>query len=246
VRALAVAALDLLFPASCPLCHRRLAAGRQDPLCGDCWSAIERIRPPQCAACGLPFLTFDADDVGEATEGAPRRCGACLIEPPAYEYARAAGVYAGPLREALHALKFGRKRALARPLAALTLAQCRRVLGDDVDALLPVPLSPARRRERGFNQSELIADRIGAARRLAVEPRWLRRRRDTRPQTELLADERRQNVRDAFVASRAAAGRHVVIVDDILTTGATVNECARTLRAIGARRVGVVTVARVL
>jgi ComF family protein len=116
----------------------------------------------------------------------------------------------------------------------------------DVEALVPVPLSPARERERGFNQSALIAEHLARRLSVPVRPRWLVRTRSTRAQTELNAAERRANVRRAFRAAPAVAGRHVVVIDDVLTTGATVDECSRALSEAGARRVGVLTVARVV
>jgi ComF family protein len=237
MNAWATAALDLLYPAHCPVCDRTLGDGRRDPLCGECFSAVEPIVPPLCATCGLPRPTFEA--------GAGR-CYACLTAPPAYDYARAAGAYAGVLRDAVHALKFGGVLALARPLAALVLEQQATLLGPHVDALVPVPLAADRERSRGFNQSELLATHLAAASGLPTRPRWLSRRRATRPQTELNAGERHRNVADAFRASPRAAGAHVVLVDDVVTTGATVSECARTLRAAGARTIGVLAVARVL
>ncbi|HEY3067568.1 MAG TPA: ComF family protein [Methylomirabilota bacterium] len=233
--ALTTAALDLIFPAICPVCASRLGRGRRDPLCGDCWSAIDRITGPGCATCGLPFPTFGTD-----------RCGSCAADPPAFDYARAAAAYAGPLREALHALKFHGRRGLARPLAALVREQCAETLPPDVDALVPVPLAQARERARGFNQAALVTARLAGALKLPARGGWLRRMRETAPQTELAAAERARNVRDAFAASPAVAGRHVVVVDDVFTTGATAAECARVLRRAGARRVGVLTVARVL
>jgi ComF family protein len=239
--ALTTAAVDLVFPAVCPVCASRLGPGRRDPLCGDCWSGIERISPPACETCGLPFPTFTV------TASTPRgRCGACAAEPPSFDYARAAGAYAGPLREALHALKFRERRGLARPLAALVREQCAGTLPRDVDALVPVPLGRGRERARGFNQAALIAARLADALHLPVRSRWLVRVRETAPQTELAASERQRNVRHAFAAADAVAGRHVVVVDDVFTTGATAAECARALRAAGARQVGVLTVARVL
>jgi ComF family protein len=241
VNAWATAALDLLYPALCPVCDRGLDAGRRDPLCRACWSAIERIEPPFCAKCGVPLPSFETP----ARALAPR-CPACVTAAPPFDYARAAGAYTGVLRDALHALKFGGKRALARPLAALMLEQCGALLGPDVDALVPVPLARGRERERGFNQAALLAGHLAAASGLAVESRWLSRRRSTRPQTELTAGERRVNVARAFSPSPRVAGTHVVLVDDILTTGATAAECARTLRAAGVRTVGVLAVARVL
>jgi ComF family protein len=146
----------------------------------------------------------------------------------------------------VHAFKFHGQRALARPLGDLVVEQCARGLPGPADALVPVPLAPGRERERGFNQSALLAERVGRALGRPVRTGWLGRARPTRPQSELAADERRRNVRGAFRAAPAVGGRHVVVIDDVLTTGATVTECARALRAAGARIVGVLTVARVV
>jgi ComF family protein len=165
--------------------------------------------------------------------------------PPAFDWARAGGVYAGPLREAVQRLKFARKPALARPLAALVLEQWAAVL-PPADAVVPVPLARARERARGFNQATLLAERVARALGAPLRPRWLARGRDTAPQTDLDVARRRANVRGAFVAVPAVAGLDVVVVDDVLTTGATAAECARALHAAGARRVGVLTVARAL
>ena len=175
----------------------------------------------------------------------PAACLGCRVDPPEFDRARGAGLYTGSLRHALHALKFRGKRALARPLAELIREQCVTVLRPGGEALVPVPLARARLRERGFNQAELIADRLGALLDLPVRRRWLARVRETAPQTDLAAADRRTNVGGAFVASSGVAGRHVVLVDDVLTTGATCRECARALRAAGARQIDVVTVARV-
>ena len=237
----ATAALDLLYPALCPVCETTLGPGRRDPLCRACWTGIERIGTPCCGRCGLPLSFF-----ATAVTAIPSVCRACAAAAPAFDYARAAGVYAGPLRDALHAFKFGGKRALARPLADLVLEQCGGLLGPHVDALVAVPLTGAREQERGFNQAALLAAHLAAASGLPLKRRWLWRRRNTRPQTELTAGERRTNVVRAFAASSRAVGAHVLLVDDILTTGATVAECARPLRASGARTVGVLAVARVL
>jgi ComF family protein len=241
MRAWATAALDLLYPALCPVCDHGLGAGRRDPLCAECWTAIERIEAPFCGTCGLPLPSFEP-----IVSTTAARCHACVTAPPPFDYGRAAGAYSGTLRDALHALKFGGKRALAGPLSALVLEQCGALLGPHVDALVPVPLAHERERERGFNQAALLAAHLAAASGLPSKPRWLSRRRGTRPQTELTAPERRANVARAFAASSRVAGAHVVLVDDIVTTGATAAECARTLRAAGARAVGVLAVARVL
>ncbi len=236
----ALAALDLVFPALCPVCEASLAEGRRDPLCGACWAAMPRLAPPWCERCGLPFRALTP-----MPPAAPAPCGPCRADPPAWDWARSGAEYEGVVRDAIHAFKFEGKRALARPLAALVLEQAGGWPAADLAALVPVPLARARERARGFNQAALLAERLAAGLRLPVRPRWLTRARATAPQSDLGAAERHANVRGAFAAAPAVAGRHVIVVDDVLTTGATVAECARALRAAGAVRVGVLTVARV-
>ena len=287
VRGWAVAALDLVFPARCPVCAATLGAGRRDPLCGTCWDGIARVEPPLCARCGRPVYMGGPEmapqtpqrserpgepvalvDLMGGPEMAPQipqrsgrpgeavapvddardvvvTCGACAVAPPAFDWARAAGLYAGPLRDAVQRFKFGRRPALARPLAALVLEQCAAAVPARA-VLVPIPLARERERERGFNQAALVAERVARGLGAPLRERWLARTRATAPQTELDAVERRANVRGAFVASTAAAGADVVLVDDVLTTGATAGECARALRAAGAASVGLLTVARVL
>ena len=234
MRALATAALDLLFPAVCPLCAARLGSGRRDPVCGACWRSFARLTPPLCAACGVPV-----------SSEAIARCAACRDIAMPFDYVRAAASYGGAVRDAVHALKFGGRRSLARPLGDLIVEQCADVLAAP-DALVPVPLARGRERERGFNQAALLAERLGERLSLRVRARWLVRLRATAAQSDLSAAERRANVENAFAAAPAVAGRDVDLVDDVITTGATVGECARALRASGARCIGVVAVARVL
>jgi len=239
-----VAALDLVFPALCPVCEATLGAGRRDPLCGACWDSITRLGPPWCDVCGAAPVLATSHREPPAALSCP--CAACASEPPAHDYARSAAVYESELRDALHAFKFSGRRALASPLGDLATEQCAASLPGGIDALVPVPLAPERERQRGFNQSALLARRI--ARRLAVpvRPGWLARVRSTQPQSDLSAAERRANVRGAFRASDRVADRHVLLVDDVLTTGATLDACARALRAAGAWRIGALTVARVV
>ena len=176
-------------------------------------------------------------------------CGSCRLRPPVFAYARAGARYGDVVREALHALKFKGRRGLAAPLGDLIVeAVGARLPGGRPDLLVPVPLHPRRQRERGFNQASLLARRLGRAWSLPVREDVLVRVVATASQTALESDARRSNVRNAFRlrCAEAVAGRHAVIVDDIMTTGATVSECVLTLQAGGAATVGVLTVARVV
>jgi ComF family protein len=240
---LAIAALDLVFPALCPVCGNELGPRRRDPLCGPCWDAIDRIAPPVCDRCGAPMPS--AGFARATLPPPPAVCSTCAADGPAYDYARSAAVYGGVTREALHRLKFGGRRALARPLADLTVEQCGATLRDGIAAVVPVPLARDREWERGFNQAALLAERIARRLEVPVRAAWLARERATKPQSDLSAAERLANVRGAFRAAPAVADRHVLLVDDVLTTGATLAECARALRAAGAGCIGAVTVARV-
>jgi predicted amidophosphoribosyltransferase len=204
LRAWATAALDLVFPALCPVCAATLAERRRDPLCGACWDRIARIMPPCCDRCGLPWPRSSALPV-PSVPADPVLCGACRIEPPDWDWARAGAEYEGVVRDAIHAFKFRGKRALARPLAALIGEQWP-VLAGDVAALVPVPLGRPRERERGFNQAGLLAERLAAGLGVAVRPRWLARLRDTQPQSDLGAIERRATSGARFRPGRRSPG----------------------------------------
>jgi ComF family protein len=196
---------------------------------------------------GFPIAAGPASPEAERA-GAGPLCGACRRRAPAFAYARAALRYEDVAREALHAFKFGGHRALAAPLGDLLVEAVEGRLPAGIpDLLVPVPLHPRRERERGFNQSRLLARRVGRAWGCPVRDDVLVRAVATPSQTTLDGAARRANVRRAFRVRRPelVAGRHVLLVDDILTTGATVSECARCLGEAGPRSVGVLTVARV-
>jgi ComF family protein len=157
--------------------------------------------------------------------------------------------YGDLAREAIHAFKFGGRRTLADPLGDLLAGLGLSALpGAAPDVLVPVPLHPCRARERGYNQALLLARRLERAWGVPVAVDALRRAVATQPQADLDAAARRRNVRDAFAvhSPELVAGRHVLLVDDVLTTGATAGECAMSLRRAGAATVGVLTVARAL
>jgi ComF family protein len=220
-------ALSLLFPPRCETCGTL-----QEPVvCARCREEFVRIRAPFCLQCGLPF-----DPRAHALD----HCADCRDDPPPFDAARAAGLFQGRLRTAIHGFKYDGARALAAPLAELMAETI--TLPFPVDALAPVPLHPDRERMRGYNQSRLLADELGARWNLPVTD-VMTRVRNIPPQMTLPADERRRNVRGAFAAD-AVAGRVLGLVDDVYTTGATLRECSRVLKRAGAARVCVLTVAR--
>lgn len=227
------AALSILLAPQCASCGEPLARPTHGAVCDACWQSIVPVPPPCCDCCGDVLLILS-----------PRpgdRCLRCLQHPPLIERTRAIGLYEGTLRTLVHALKYAGRRSLARPLAALMRERQRELL-DLADVAVPVPLHRARRRQRGFNQAEDLARGLG----LPVV-NGLRRSRHTATQAELSAADRIRNVAGAFdPAPEAAAlvGRSVVLVDDVMTTGATLNACADVLRRGGAERVVALTAAR--
>ncbi len=195
---------------------------------------------PLCSRCGIVF---------KSREGQDHLCGRCLERPGAFTRARAVGIYDQSLRAAVQALKFNAMVQLAPSLGRLLRHAYRHhwPVGD-IDLIAPVPLHPRRFRQRGFNQSYLlIADWRSTGGAMVVRD-LLDRHRDTQPQTGLDRRQRRININRAFSIRRPgqSAGRRVLLVDDVLTTGATVEACARVLLKDGARRVDVLTLARAL
>ena len=214
---------SLLFGGSCFLCR----GAAKELLCPECDGDLPRLDMPLCPRCALP-----------SPDGAI--CGRCLSEKPAYDATRAALAYDFPADALVHALKFRAELALA-PLLAGFLS---RVLGAEAaDCIVPVPLAAARLRERGYNQAVEIARRLG---RPGIDLGLCERTRESRPQMELPYDERQRNVRGAFRCTRNLVGARVAVVDDVMTTGATLNELARTLKAAGAVHVSNWVVTRAL
>jgi ComF family protein len=210
--------MRLLFGGSCFLC-RGAARG---VLCEDCDAELPRLAQPLCPRCAL------------ASPGGAL-CGRCLAEPPHYDATVAALAYEFPADVLVHALKFRGELALALFLGAILFQDMK-----DTDLIVPVPLSAARLRERGYNQAVEIARATGRP----VELELCTKQRNTAQQTDLPLSERRRNVRGAFACGRSLAGAAVAVVDDVMTTGATLDEIAATLKAAGAARVTNWVVAR--
>ena len=190
-----------------------------------------------CSRCGLPFEANLPASGGHL-------CGLCRLAPPAFDVARSFGAYEGDLRRLIHLLKYDGMRPLAKALAAKMAPVAPRV--GTVELVVPVPLHRSRRWSREFNQAELLARELSRLVGIPCRPGGLRRVRSTPPQAGLSHRQRRENVRGAFAAADAACikGRRVLLVDDVMTTGATLDACARVLKAAGARYVGSLTLAR--
>jgi len=231
-------ALDALLPARCLACGGLV----HDPgaLCPACWDAISFLGPPLCACCGLPFEV----EVGEGT-----LCGGCIDRPPPWRRARAVLRYDDSAKGLILRFKHA-DRCDAAPAFARWMARAGSHLLADADVIAPVPLHRWRLLRRRYNQAALLAMALGRQSRVTAIPDLLVRRRATPSQGNLGRDARLRNVRGAFAVRPSlvglVAGRNVLLVDDVLTTGATVGECVRVLKAAGAGAVDVLTLARVV
>ena len=230
--------LDFLLPPACLACGVLVAETRT--VCAACWNGLSFLAPPCCVRCGYPF---------EVDPGPGAWCGACTRQPPAYERARAVLAYDDASRTLLLGFKH-RDRTQAAPAFGRWMARAGAELLRDADLLVPVPLHWTRLFFRRFNQSALLAHEIGRVTRIPVVPDLLVRRRRTPSQGRRSRSARAENVRGVFAVHRRhgsrVRGRRVVLIDDVLTTGATVAACTRTLRRAGAARVDILTMARVV
>ena len=215
-----------LLPQSCALCG---AVAGNEQICGPCDAELPWLARGRCAVCALPLATGSV-------------CGACLDSPPRYARVVAPFSYGYPLDAVIRAYKYGGRLAYARLLGSALAA----VATGDADAIVAMPLSDARLAERGFNQALEIARVVASATGVPLLPFACRKVVDTPPQAALPWTERAKNVRRAFVCDADLTGRRVAVVDDVLTTGATLNELARVLRKAGAVGVEGWVVARTL
>ncbi|MBV6657826.1 MAG: ComF family protein [Devosiaceae bacterium] len=218
-------AVDFAVPPTCPSCHDMVQM--DGGLCGACWRQVPWIEEPVCDRLGLPL----AYDLGPGAVSAE-----ALANPPAFDRMRAVCTHEGVAPRLVHALKFGRQRHLAGSLGAMMARAGRSLLEREGTVLVPVPLHPLRRFGRRYNQSALLAETVGHVTGAPVAHRVVRRTKATRQQISLSRGERLRNLKGAFAVTdqgkASLAGRHVVLVDDVHTTGATLNALASTLRAL--------------
>lgn len=240
-----------VFPSDCRLCGVPLLRISRLPVCAECLTQIRPVTGYVCCVCGERLLTpYVVPGLNSQI-----RCGECQKAQPAFARAVAYGSYEGGLRGLLHLLKYEHVRPAAAVLGRrLSDAMC--ALGEPLltgrAVVVPVPLHRRKLRQRGFNQTELIAKAALKLEpwqgRLSLRPAVLERHRETRSQIGLTRPQRQENMRGAFAVVRPheIAGREILLVDDVFTTGTTVSECARVLRRAGASKVYVATVARTL
>ena len=232
------ALLGFVYPNICQLCSAQLATAEEGYVCARCWQGVRFIKPPFCDRCGLPF---------EGNITTRFECSNCREMELHFRFARSAVVAAGTTLEVIHRYKYQRALWFEPFLADLLVkAAVPELSASDWDVIVPVPLHSRKQREREFNQAERLAAWLGRATQIPVNTAILQRTVPTRTQTKLTRPERAANVRQAFARRKGASlhGARAVLLDDVLTTGATTSACARVLRQAGAADVCVWTVAR--
>lgn len=231
------ALLDVILPPVCHICHNHIPDAGRLHICTSCRDHLPLVSSPLCPLCGIPF----------AGTGSDHLCGACLTHPPRFDAARAGFFYEGAIRELIHSFKYNQQTQLRYPLALLALEVVSGFATAHAPHLIvPVPLHCSRLRQRGFNQAVLLGKTLSRHLSLPILPDALVRTRRTEPQIELSSAERRLNVKGAFTVSRddSVAGKRILLLDDVMTTGSTMNECAKELKKAGAETVIAAAVAR--
>jgi ComF family protein len=230
------AILDFLLPPLCLNCYEPV--GEHQTLCPSCWKAIHFTAPPCCARCGLPF---------DVPVEAGTLCGECLTSPPTYTSARSAMIYDEASKRLVLSFKYGDRLHVVPALAGWMQRAGESFLAD-ADMIIPVPLHRWRLFLRRYNQAALLAQALSRNTGKPVEIDCLQRRRATKSQGKMNREKRKQNVKNAFCFTHRGIdkikGKNIILIDDVLTTGATVNECSRVLLEAGAERVDVLTLMR--
>lgn len=234
LKKLARPVITFALPPVCGLCRR--VVSEEVSLCPACWHKLHFIAPPFCGCCGTPLLS-------KAAHGS--LCASCLTTPPLYSVARAAVDYDAPCRVLIGRFKYGDQMHLAK-----TFVQWMQRIGPEAiegaNLVVPVPLYRWRLFRRKYNQAALLAEEVAKQNNLAMSYTALTRIRSTSPQVGKKRAERLKNVRGAFVASSEVEGKTVLLIDDVYTTGATLDSCTQALLERGAQEVRVLSIARVI
>ncbi|MGB8958920.1 MAG: ComF family protein [Candidatus Aminicenantales bacterium] len=228
----------LVFPSFCHICREPLERAGEKIVCGECLGKLTPRVGPVCPLCGR----FEAGGMED------HLCGRCSREAPAFSRQRSCGVYGGALKDIILLFKYRKYAPLSRPLArfADSCLSGDQLLWENAELLVPVPLHPSRRRDRGFNQARLLARDLASRRGLDVLAGVLVKTVNRPAQAGLRAADRERNVRRAYTVKHAdrVLGRTLILIDDVTTTGATIRECARVLKKAGARDVRAITLAQ--
>jgi ComF family protein len=227
---------QFFLPPQCPCCEKFLEEGQQG-FCPNCLLKIRWIEPPFCSICGIPFISKEVEN---------HPCGACETHGKYFTMARALGIYEGSLQEAIHRWKYEGKTHLTLFFAEWMAEGVKDYWGyDSIDLLIPVPLHPQRLRERGFNQALLLVKEISRRTGIPYQKTILRKKKPTLPQVNLSGAEREKGLKGAFqvIGKKDLDGKSVLLIDDVYTTGATVNECSKVLLGGGVKRIDVLTLA---
>jgi ComF family protein len=231
---------DIIFPPRCLTCDTIIDHSENLPICPSCFSKIKFIKAPLCVCCGIPFSSTDESN---------HLCGNCLISKPSYSFARAVGYYEATFLEAIHKFKYQGKIAVGKIMGRLMAEYDYPSLSlSEFTLIIPVPLHVKRLRERGFNQSVILAREIAKKFLIPLDFLTLKRYIYTNSQIHLGKKEREENVRGAFEVTHPEkiSDKKIILVDDVYTTGSTVKECTRVLMKNGATSVAVLTLARVV
>jgi len=222
--------LNILFPEECPMCKRQSTDHVTAPICTECWQGILPYQGPGCQKCGRPLVSDYAIV-----------CEECIVDEPSFKRAASYGLYEGTLKKAINLLKYYGIKRLSHPLSDFLLHSGI----PKVDAVIPVPLHEKRLRHREFNQSALIANHIAKRAGVSLILDCLIKAKDTAHQVGLHSKERRRNIKNAFKIKNhhLIKGKKILLIDDVITTGATIRECSRVLAKAGAGDIYVMTLA---
>lgn len=227
---LAASLMGLVYDNTCPVCRSRADRYTYFPICATCFESATGYQGPSCRQCARPFVSRYSEI-----------CGDCLSTPPPFQRSLSYGLYEGVLMQAIHLIKFGGIRRLAAPLAA-RLASLD--LPHEADAIVPVPMTIRGLRKRGFNQAALMGHGLGRLKGIPLRLGLLEKIKEIPPQVGLNRAARLRNVKGAFMATKDAQGLNIILMDDVITTGATVRECALALKKAGAANITALSIAR--